>query len=192
MTTPPLPLSAKRAPEPQLFRFGLKQMFFMLSVAGVFCALLVGADGSWPLIISLAALLLGAHVLGNLLGTRLRDTSEEVLQWRAQQSGTGSDSPVATGQPIALAELDLPPRTPLASRQRVAHWTAWYVGGGLIGGLILGGTIMALTIGPRIEWAGWAVGTISCGILGAWAAFLASTFSSIARHAWRDANERSR
>jgi hypothetical protein len=131
-------------------------------------------------------------VLGNLLGTRLRDTSGDVLQWRAQQPGVGADLPAATGQPVELAKLDLPPTTPLASRQRVARWTAWFVGGGTLGGLILGGAVIASTIGPRIEWASWAVGTISCGVLGAWAAFLASTFGSIARHAWRHANDRSR
>jgi hypothetical protein len=191
MSTTPLPLPAGCAREPHLFRFGLKQMFYMLSLAGVLCGLLVGTGDSWPLIIGLAVLLVGAHVLGNWLGTRLRDTSAEVLQWRAEQSGLGPDDPVAIGQPVELANLDLPPSTPLGSRQKVARWTVWFVTAGTIGGLIAGGTIIALTIGPRIEWAGWAVGTISCGVLSAWAAFLASTFSSIARHAWRHANQRS-
>ena len=190
MPTAPLPLPDGRVPEPQLFRFGLKQMFFMLSLAGVLCGLLVGAEGSWRLVIGLAVLLVGAHVLGNLFGTRLRDTSGDVVRWRAQQSG--ADLPVATDQPIELAKLDLPPSTPLASRQRVARWTAWFVGGGTVAGLIFGGTTIALTVGSQIGWAGWAIGTISCGVLGAWAAFLASTFSSVARHAWRHANERSR
>jgi hypothetical protein len=191
MSTTPLPLSAGRGREPQLFRFGLKQMFLMLSLAGVLCGLLVGTGDSWPMILGLAVLLVGAHVLGNWLGTRLRDTSGEVLQWRAEQSGLGPDDPVATGQPVVLAKLDLPPCTPLGSREPVARWTAWFVAAGTIGGLLAGVTIIALTIGPRIEWAGWAVGTISCGVLGGWAAFLASTFSSIARHAWQHANERS-
>ena len=191
MSTTPLPLSANRRREPHLLRFGMKQMFFMLSLASVLCALLVGADGSWSLMIGGAVLLVGAHVMGTLLGTRLRDTSGEVLQWRALQPGAAPDPPMATGQPIELAKLNLPPGTPLASHERVAHWTARFVGGGLVSGLIFGGTVIALTIGPRIEWAGWVVGTFSCGVLGAWAAFLASTFGSIARHAWRHASERS-
>lgn len=191
MSPTPLPLSVKSRREPHLLRFGLKQMFIMLSLASVFCWSLVGTEGPWPLLIVLAVLLAGAHVLGNLLGTRLRDTSEEVLQWRAQQPGAAPDQPVAIGQPVELATLDLPPSTPLASHERITHWTAWFVGAGLICGLIFGGTVIALTIGPRIEWAGWVIGTISCGVLGAWAAFLASTFSTIARHAWRHANERS-
>ena len=190
MSTTPLPLSARGRREPHLLRFGLRQMFFMLSLASVLCGLLVGADGPWSLMIGGLVLLVGAHVLGNLLGTRLRDTSEEVLQWRAMQPGAAPDHPVATGQPIELAKLNLPPGTPLANRERVAHWTAQFVGGGLVSGLIFGGTVIALTIGPRIEWAGWVVGTISCGVLGAWAAFLASTFSCIAHHAWRHASDR--
>jgi len=191
MSASPLPSPTNRSREPHLLRFGLKQMFFMLSLAGVLCALLVGTEGSWPMIIGLAVLLVGAHVLGNLLGTRLRDTSHDVMQWRTQQLGVEADSPKTTGQPIELAKLKLPPSTPLASHDRVAHGTAWFVSAGTVIGIILGGTVIRMTIGQRIEWAGWAVGTISCGVLGAWAAFLASTFSSIARHAWRHAKERS-
>ncbi len=186
------PVASLPRREPQLLRFRLRQMFFMVTLVSVLCALLVGTEGPWPWLISLAALLVAAHVLGNLLGTRLRDTSREVVAWRALQPGLLPDLPVATGQPIELAKLNLPPGTPLASRERVARGTAWFVAGGLALGLIAGCTTIALTIGPRIEWAGWVVGTISCGVLGAWAAFSASTFSSIARHAWRHANERSK
>ena len=164
----------------------------MISLAGVLCGLVFGTEGSWPVIIGLAALLIGAHVLGNLLGTRLRDTSHDVMQWRTQQLGVEADSPITTGRPVELAKLNLPPSTPLASHERIARGTTWFVIAGTLIGIILGGTVIGMTIGQRIEWAGWAVGTISCGVLGAWAAFLASTFSSIARHAWRHANQRSR
>lgn len=176
--------------EPQLFRFRLRQMFLLIALASVFCAALVGTSGPWPLLICLAVLLVAAHVLGNLIGTRLRDTSYEVVAWRASQPGLDPDHPVATSAPVELEKLGLPSGTPLAGHERVAHWTAWFVAGGLTFGLVAGCTAIALTIGPRIEWAGWIVGTISCGVLGAWAAFLTSTFSSIARHAWRHAHER--
>lgn len=167
-------------------------MFLMVAVASALCALLVATDGPWPWLIGLAALLVAGHVLGNLLGTRLRDTSHEVVAWRALQEGLDPDHPVATGQPIEWGKLNLPPGTPLASHERIAHCTAWFVAGGLALGLVAGCVAIALTIGPRVEWAGWVVSTISCGVLGAWAAFLASTFGSIARHAWRHANERSK
>jgi len=187
----PPPVARLSRREPQLLRFRLRQMFYMVTLASVLCALLVGTEGPWPWLISLAALLAAAHVLGNLLGTRLRDTSQEIVAWRALQPELDPDLPVATGLPIELAKLNLPPGTPLASHERIARGTAWFVAGGLALGLVAGSMAIALTIGPRIEWAGWVVGTISCGVLGAWAAFLASSFSSIARHAWRHANERS-
>jgi hypothetical protein len=164
----------------------------LVALASVFCAALVGASGLWPLVICLAVLLVAAHVLGNLIGTRLRDTSHEVVAWRAVQPGLGPDHPVAAREPVELEKLRLPPGTPLGSHERIAHWTVWFVAGGLAVGLVAGCTAIALTIGPRIEWVGWIVGTISCGVLGAWAAFLASTFSAIARHAWRHAHERGR
>ena len=194
MSTSSLQTPAATLPrrEPQLLRFRLRQMFFMVTLASVLCGLLVATEGPWPMMIGVAALLVAAHVLGNLVGTRLRDTSHEVIAWRALQPGLDPDRPVATGEPIELAKLNLPPGSPLAGHDRIARWTAWFVAGGLAIGLVAGCTGIALTIGPRIEWAGWVVGTISCGVLGAWAAFLASTFSSIARHAWRHAHERSK
>ncbi|MCG8448462.1 MAG: hypothetical protein MI725_02640, partial [Pirellulales bacterium] len=87
----------------------------------------------------------------------------------------------------------LPPSTPLAKRGRVGgRWSIWLLGAGALLGAILGGGTILLTIGPRIGWAAWAVATLSCAVLGTWAAFLASSFSSIARHAWRHANDERR
>ena len=84
----------------------------------------------------------------------------------------------------------MPPATPLADHGSVSNWLFWFVAGGALLGTLVGGLAIALTIGPRIGWPGWAVGTISCGVLGSWAAFLASSFSSIARNAWRHAHEK--
>lgn len=186
------PASSTPLREPQLLRFRLRQMFLMVALVSVVCYALVGAQGPWPLVILITVLLVAAHVLGNLIGTRLRDTSHEVVTWRATQPGLDPDRPVKTDLPLAAAKLTLPPATPLASRERVAHWTIWYVVGGLTLGVLSGVVGIALTTGPRIEWAGWVVVAISCGVLGAWAAFLASTFSSITRHAWRHAHGRSK
>jgi hypothetical protein len=178
--------------EPQLLRFRLRQMFLMVTLASVICATLVLTNGPWPFVIVVAVLLVAAHVMGNVVGTRLRDTSHEVVAWRAQHPDFDPDRPVATRQSMELEKLKLPPSTPLASHERIARWTIWFVAAGIAIGLIAGMVAISLIFGRQIEWAAWLVGMISCGVLGAWVAFLASTFSSIARHAWRHAQEQSK
>ncbi len=173
--------------EPQLLRFGLRQMFFLVTLLSVLCALLVLTEGPWPMVIAGSTLLVGAHVLSTLIGTRLRDTSPDLQRWRAATPGQDDEHPVANLTADATARLELPPTTPLADRGFLNRWLVGFVLAGAALGIVVGGTTLGFTIGPRITWPGWAVGTISCGVLGAWSAFLASSFGSIARHAWRHA-----
>jgi hypothetical protein len=67
--------------EPNLMRFGLRHMFIFVSLAAVLAALAAQTDGAGPIVLGSLILLIGAHVLGTFLGTRLRDTSHEVLRW---------------------------------------------------------------------------------------------------------------
>lgn len=185
-----MPPSSAPPREPHLFRFGLRQLLFFFTLAGVFCALMVKTDGPWPLVIGVTTLLIGAHLFAALVGNRLRDTSQDVIKWKAASSGVDDDAPRAESEPSEAAKASLPPTTPLADHGRVSHWLLWILIGGAIAGMILGGAILALTIGERIGWAGWLVGTVSCSVLGGWVAFLASSFGSIAKHAWRHASEK--
>ena len=187
MSPPPHPAPPR---EPHLLRFGLRQVFVVVTLLSVLCALLVQAKGAWPLIIGVATVLIAAHVFGTLIGTRLRDTSQDVVAWRAAQPGFDDDLPRTEPLPVEDVKSLLPPPTPLADYGRAGNWLIWFVLGGVLTGTIVGGAILGLTIGGRIGWAGWVVGALSCGVLGAWAAFLASSFSTIARHAWRHAHEK--
>ena len=176
--------------EPHLLRFRLRQMFFLVTLLSLLCGLLVLTDGPWPLLIVVSTLLIAAHVFGTLVGTRLRDSSHEVRQWRSAHPTLDNDVPKADMQPTLESRAHLPPVTTLADHGSVSNWLLWFVLGGALLGTLVGGLAIGLIIGPRIGWAGWAVGTLSCGVLGTWAAFLASSFSSIARHAWRHAHEK--
>ena len=186
MSTFPRPAPPR---EPHLLRFRLRQMLLFVALLSGLMALLVRTEGPWPLVIGGAALLVGAHVFGTMVGTRLRDTSQDVAKWRSATLGL-DDAPRADLQPGAASRAALPPATPLADHGRVGRWLFWYLLGGAVLGLVVGVTLLGLTVGPHIGWAGWAVGTISCAVLGVWAAFLGSSMSSIARHAWRHAQEK--
>lgn len=160
-----------------------------VALLSVLCTLLVRTEGPIPLIIIVATLLIAAHVFGTLVGNRLRDTSADVRRWREAHPKLDNDAPRAEAELSDASKAVLPPTTPLANHGRVSNWLVWFIVGGALLSMILGGTLLWLTIGERIGWAGWIVGTISCGVLGTWTAFLASSFSTIARHAWRHARD---
>lgn len=188
MSTPlenPAPLR-----EPHLLKFQLRQMFLGITLLSLLCALIAKTEGPWPWVIVISALMVAAHVLGNLIGTRLRDTSDEVIRWRSSDPRYGPDNPNMTPQPCDFANLSLPAETNLANFGRMVRGMKWFLLAGLLVGLVLGGTVLALTIGHRIGWAGWAVGTISGAVLGTWLAFLAVSFTTIARDALRQAHGR--
>ncbi len=181
--------SSARLREPHLLKFRLRQMFLVVTLLSVLSALVAMTNGPWQWLIVFTALMVAAHVLGNLIGTRLRDTSGEVIRWRSADSRQAPDHPHTTS-PSDLASLPLPPNTNLANFGRLVRGLKWFLLGGLTLGFILGITVLALTIGHRIGWAGWVVGTISGAVLGTWLAFLAVSFTTIARDAWRQAHGR--
>jgi hypothetical protein len=164
-------------------------MFFVVTLLSVVCALIALTEGPWPWVIGLSALMVAAHILGNLIGTRLRDTSSEVVLWRVADPKYGPDYPRMTpAEAIPIANL--PPETNLRNFGRLVAGMRWYLLAGLGGGLIFAAAVLALTIGSRAGWAGWLVGLSSGGVLGVWAAFMAVSFTTIARDALRQAHGR--
>ena len=79
--------------EPQLLRFGLRQMFFSVTLLCVLMALLVLTKGPWPIAIGATTALIAAHVFATFVGTRLRDTTQEVEQWRAANRVCDDEAP---------------------------------------------------------------------------------------------------
>jgi len=173
--------------EPQLFRFGLRRLFFFVSGATAFIALLASCEGVWPWVILFSATLVAAHVLGNAVGTRLRDSSRDVQIWKAGRPSRDRDEPVATRQPVPWAELSLPVGTPLALHGTSSWRRNGAVAAGAVLGLALGASGIHLSVGDDVTWIGLAVGSISCAVMGGWFALLATNFCVILRHAWRHA-----
>ena len=187
----PSPTPPDLPSQPQLLRFGLRQLFIVVTLLTLLCGAMTLTRGPWPIVIGSAALLVAGHVLANLIGTRLRDTSKEVRDWRASDPTAAPDSPQAHTGPIDVKQLHLPPSTPLANHKGVnGRWVTLFMaaGGGL--GTILGACAIYAAIGSRIGWPGLLVAAISSGVLGTWVAFLASSFGIIARNAWRHADQR--
>lgn len=172
--------------EPNLMRFGLRHLFGFVSLSAVLCAVMVSLGGVWPVIIGSAVALFAAHVFGTVLGTRLRDSSLEVQRWKARPGTADRDEPVALPQPVRVAELRLPATT-LASFEKIGRWRHWFVGAGTTIGLVFGGLCIFNAAGDGVTWPGLALGAVSCGVMGAWAALLGVNFTTIARHTLRQA-----
>jgi hypothetical protein len=175
--------------EPNLARFGLRQLFFFFSAATVLSAALAQVGGVWPIVIGCAVALVVAHVFGTFLGTRLRDTSAEVQHWKCRPGSPDRDEPVALPQPVRFDEIHLPATTPLASYEQLHRWCHVCIAAGSAIGFMLGGIGIYIAGGDEVTWFGLAMGAVSCGVIGAWAALLGTNFWTISRHAFRQASK---
>jgi hypothetical protein len=180
-------------PEPNLFRFGLRRLFFFLSMAVVLAAIMARMGGAWPIIIGSGVALVAAHVLGTFLGTRLRDTSSAVQRWKARPGSVDHDEPVALPQPVCIAELRLPEiDLLLAGHERIGRLRYWPTVTGAVAGALLGGMIIGWALVNDVTWPGLVLGSVSCSVIGAWAGWLGANFWVISRHALRQATNEHR
>lgn len=184
--SPAAPPSAER--EPNLLRFGLRQWFYFISGIVLLCALFASVEGEGAILLASIVALIAAHVFGTFLGTRLRDTSGEVVRWKARPGSVDADTPVALPQPVTLANLRLPEATSLAGCSNNRRRNHWALTLGAVGGFAFGAWGIHELAGPTVTWPGLALGAVSCGIMGAWGALLIASFWAIARQALRNAS----
>ena len=174
--------------EPNILRFGLRQWFYFVSGIIVLCALFASLEGEGAIMLASVVALIVAHVLGTFLGTRLRDTSDDVVRWKARPGSADADNPISLPQPVSLATVDLPQTTSLAGRSDASKRSRWALGLGALAGFGLGAWGIHEMAGPQVTWPGLALGAVSCGVMGAWVALLGSNFWAIARQALRQAS----
>jgi hypothetical protein len=179
--------------EPNLFRFGLRRLFFFLSMAVVLAAVMARMGGAWPIVVGSGVAMVAAHVLGTFLGTRLRDTASEVQRWKARPGSSDRDEPVALPQPVCIAELRLPEiDLLLAGHERIGRLRYWPTVAGAVVATLLGGVVIGWALGDDVTWPGLILGSLSCSVIGAWAGWLGANFWVISRHALRQATNEHR
>ena len=182
---PLLAPATKFRPEPPLFRFGLRQLFWFVTALSALLAVLASFGGVPALVVALAALVVTAHVSSTALGTRLRAHADEVRDWETQQIQLRTAAEKRS--PAKPRPTDLPPRSPL-HESRASHRglrPLVILGSGF--GALAGGILLAMTIGEQTSPAGLVVGSLSTAVLAGWAAFLGGNFYGIARHVWHEA-----
>ena len=180
---PPSPYDRPALRPPQ---FGLKGLFWTTTLVAV---AIVALSALSPMVASgvvLLVLAVGAHVVGNALGTRLRDHGNTPLPT--------ADQPLRRERP---QQHHFAPPTPLSHRQKMGRMMSVLSGAGAILGGGAGGALLALLNWEKVTVANMALATVSCAILGALVGFLGGSFVKVAFEAWwqahRDSNaERSR
>jgi hypothetical protein len=143
------------------FQFRLRTMLLMVTLCGAACAVMHAIGPVWSAILCFMLLLAAMHVLGNAIGTRLRDDAT------ANAATDARDRPNCP--PAVLAPTHV---KRLAQRAPLGRWIGVLSAVGLVAGGTLGGLLFSGQVTP----AGAVVGTMSSAVLGGFAAFLAGSF----------------
>ncbi|MEX2138684.1 MAG: hypothetical protein WD894_05445 [Pirellulales bacterium] len=163
-------------PSPNLSQFNLRTLFVGVALmAMVFAA---ASYGGWAGLLAAATLaaLVSAHVIGNVLGRRLRDEVSPQLN----PTPPKPPRPWVRGR-LLRGERRLHQRTPLG---RIIHVTS--AGAAVMGGL-LGG--LALAFWTDASLSGWMVGMLSSAVLGGFFGFLLACFLEMTIRALWQASE---
>jgi hypothetical protein len=161
-------------------RFTLRTL--MLAMVAVSCLMAVGtAVGTASSLMLLFFIgLIIAHVLGNSVGTKLRDRASTSIVSDGQSDEAKRMQVRALKVPRNLA----PGR--LGQHKRLSRVAPAMACGGAVLGAFAGGTGSAL-IYPEAGAAAVALGVCSAAVLGGLGGFLASSFVTVILSAWREA-----
>jgi len=136
-------------------------------------ALMSALGAMWSLALLLLGSLVAAHVLGNSLGTRLRDGATHEIGVRPPITPLRGPEPSTAPSGLTL-------RTRLSRLAVVASLV-----GGMVGAM-LGGTGSA-ALYPEAGGGAVALGVVSAAVLGTFVGFALSSFLLVLRAAWREA-----
>jgi hypothetical protein len=159
-------------------RFTLRTLLLAVTAMGCLFGLMTVLGSLWSMAILFFSCLIMGHVLGNSLGTTLRD--------RASRRVTREQGLAFSSVPPAIVKLEVAAPGRLSQRARLNRITLVMTFGGALAGGTLGGTLSAL-IYPDAGAAAVGLGVVSSAVLGAFVGFAASSFVSVARAALGEA-----
>ncbi len=162
-------------------QFSLRSLLLAVGVVFLLIALFDWVGTAWAVPLVFLMILIIGHVMGNVVGTRLRD------------AGSTCDRPQATStaEATALGRVRMPSvrRSHLCDKTPLDRGVWLLVASGIAAAGLAGGTLLATLQWQDITWVGLLLGAVSAGILGGWLTLLAATFLHAAGRAWREAVE---
>jgi len=151
-------------------QFSLRGLLWLMALCSVLFAVMLAVGMVASLFLLLIVGLVVAHILGNAIGTRLRDdASHRRDQSLPQGAGAASSSPIA-----AQSHSELRQRRPLGLGLLV------FITAGAIAGALLGRFLFFYLPWQHGQTPDAAVGIGSCAVLGAIGGFMASSFFKVA------------
>jgi hypothetical protein len=176
---PPTPALEPRLP---VLRFGLRQLFWFLTVVCLVLAGVVAAPtpGVARLAVLLAVLVVLLHLAATALGSRLREHADEQIAWRAAHNGAAEKDRTVPARPATA-------RSPWHERGQPMRWRWGLIGVGAAAGGILGTVVFLRVDALAPSLPGVVFGALSTAVVGGWIAFLGSNFWVMLRRGWRDA-----
>jgi hypothetical protein len=156
-------------------RFTLRTLLAVITGLCCLFGLMAALGSLWSIAILLIAGLVLAHVLGNSLGTKLRDRATRASALEAGPAGPRATAINACVQPGRLSQ-----------QIRLSRITLVMALGGAMAGAFLGAVGSAGAY-PEAGTPAVALGTVSAAVLGAFAGFMTCSFVLVMRQAWREA-----
>jgi hypothetical protein len=157
-------------------RFTLRQLLLAMTALSCLFGLMTAVGLWWSMAILLFLSLVLAHVLGNSLGTRLRDRASRCVLV----------DKMASREFAAPVRLQVAAPQRLTQRVRLHRITLVMAIGAAVVGAMLGGAGL-FNLYPDASLAAIGLGVVSSAVLGAFAGFATSSFLSVAQQALREA-----
>lgn len=165
-------------------QFRLRTMLIVVALLCVLLTVMVAMGMFWAMGLLLFLMLIAAHVVGNSLGTQLRDH--------------GSRIAVGTQTPEEMASSGLrnrpaasPWQAPQAGRMQEKRPTSWLLIGlsavGAVVSGILGGLLISSLYWEKIGLGAIMIAALASGIMGGMAVFLTGSFIDMVQRVWREA-----
>jgi hypothetical protein len=167
-------------PEPLLRppKFSLRALWLSMTVLCCLFAAMASLGALWSAVLALFLLLAAAHVIGNKMGTHLRDLADRQIV--AEQLA----KPRRSSERVMLS---MPVPEQLTSRRKLNRVTLLMTIGGALIGAEMGG-LGLVAIYPHASIGAMALGIFSSAVLGGFAGFLTSSFLSVVRQALAEAH----
>jgi hypothetical protein len=154
-------------------QFTLRALLLWTTAAAVLLAVLMAIGAFWAAALLFLLALVAAHVIGNSLGTRLRD---------------GRQPRVFVREPRSLATHAQPAPSGRLRERKGLHWiNLVFTGAGAIAAGYFGGRALA-EIYPDATAAAIVVAHVSSGVLGGFAGFVVTSFLAVLRQGLSEAH----
>jgi hypothetical protein len=165
------PDAALRPPQ-----FTLRTLLVTMTAVAILMGVMTAVGSFWSLGLLLLLALVGAHVIGNAVGTRLRD--------RAPRRGSADDLP-SEYRAAPPREIIAPQRLTQPARLHWINLVMAVLGAGM--GSYFGGAALASGY-PDAPLSAVVLGYVSSAVLGGFAGFATSSFVSVMRQALSEAH----